>query len=101
MATNALMVCTRAWEHGDAEEKLRKRTFLSRYVRVSIFRSFVLGDARARGHDLRSRHGGLSAPVRVTVRRGSIAQDGFNRLGDVDLKGPIAITFIDQFGQEE
>ncbi|THG96608.1 hypothetical protein EW026_g5256 [Hermanssonia centrifuga] len=39
--------------------------------------------------------------TRVTVRRGSIAQDGFDRLDGVDLKGPIAITFIDQFGQEE
>ncbi|EKM53845.1 uncharacterized protein PHACADRAFT_260396 [Phanerochaete carnosa HHB-10118-sp] len=70
-------------------------------VRVSIFRSFVQNDAAARGYNLRSRHAGFNPPVRVTVRRGNIAQDGFNRLGDVDLKGPIAITFIDQFGQEE
>ena len=70
-------------------------------VRVSIFRSFVHNDAAARGYNLRARHAGMAPPVRVTVRRGSIAQDGFNRLGDVDLKGPIAITFIDQFGNEE
>ncbi|GJE97910.1 HECT-domain-containing protein [Phanerochaete sordida] len=70
-------------------------------VRVSIMRRFVHNDAAARGYNLHSRHGGFAAPVRITVRRGSIAQDGFNRLGDVDLKGPIAITFIDQFGQEE
>lgn len=30
-----------------------------------------------------------------------VAQDGFDRLGDVDLKGPVEITFVDQFGQEE
>lgn len=70
-------------------------------VRVSIFRGFVHNDAAARGYNLRSRHMGYNPPVRVTVRRGRIAEDGFNRLGDVDLKGPIAITFIDQFGQEE
>ena len=28
-------------------------------------------------------------------------QDGFDRLGEVDLKAPIEIAFIDQFGQEE
>ena len=70
-------------------------------VRVSIFRSFVQTDARTHGYSLRGFGRGWAAPTRVTVRRGSIAQDGFNRLGDVDLKGPIAITFVDQFGQEE
>ena len=39
--------------------------------------------------------------AKVTVRRGMVAQDGFDRLGDTDLKGTISITFIDQFGQEE
>jgi hypothetical protein len=39
--------------------------------------------------------------VHAVVRRGHIAQDGFDKLGDVDLKAPIAITFIDQFGNEE
>lgn len=65
-------------------------------VRVSIFRSFVHGDAAGRG-----RGGAWAAPTRVTVRRGKIAEDGFNRLDGVDLKGPIAITFVDQWGQEE
>jgi len=37
----------------------------------------------------------------VHVRRGNVAEDGFDKLGDVDLKKPIEITFIDQFGQEE
>jgi ubiquitin-protein ligase E3 C len=35
------------------------------------------------------------------VRRGSVAQDGFDKLEGADLKAPIEITFIDQFGQEE
>ena len=37
----------------------------------------------------------------MSVRRGSVAQDGFDRLEGADLKAPIEITFIDQFGQEE
>lgn len=70
-------------------------------VRVSIFRSFIHNDASNHGYNLRG-HGGMwSAPTRVVVRRGKIAEDGFNKLGDVDLKGSIAITFIDQWGQEE
>ena len=30
-----------------------------------------------------------------------VSQDGFDRLGEVDLKAPFEIAFIDQFGQEE
>jgi ubiquitin-protein ligase E3 C len=30
-----------------------------------------------------------------------IAQDGFDKLAEVNLKAPIEISFIDQFGQEE
>lgn len=37
----------------------------------------------------------------IQVRRGSVAQDGFDKLENVDLKGPIEVTFIDQFGQVE
>jgi hypothetical protein len=37
----------------------------------------------------------------VQVRRGMVAQDGFDKLGEVDLRAPIEITFIDQFGQGE
>lgn len=70
-------------------------------VRVSIFRSFIQNDSMNRGYGPGHGRRHYGAPIRVTVRRGSIAQDGFNRLGDVDLKGPIAITFVDQFGQEE
>ncbi|KAF8885801.1 hypothetical protein BD779DRAFT_1532475 [Infundibulicybe gibba] len=39
--------------------------------------------------------------TRVHVRRGNVSQDGFDKLGDANLKSPIEITFIDQFGQEE
>lgn len=68
-------------------------------VRVSIFRHFVENDRMMRGYDdARDRYRFVT---RVTVRRDNIAQDGFDRLDSVDLKAPIAITFIDQFGQEE
>ncbi|KAH9920431.1 uncharacterized protein B0H18DRAFT_1191801 [Fomitopsis serialis] len=73
-------------------------------VRVSIFRQFVASDLVARG--LLSSSGALFRQTlypktRVTVRRGSVAQDGFDRLGDADLHAPVAITFVDQFGNEE
>ncbi|KAI0685222.1 HECT-domain-containing protein [Cytidiella melzeri] len=67
-------------------------------VRVSIFRSFVNTDRATRGFERMRGHPNVA---RVTVRRGNIAQDGFDRLEGYDLRGPIAITFIDQFGQEE
>jgi hypothetical protein len=38
---------------------------------------------------------------RIQVRRGMVAQDGFDKLAEVNLKAPIEISFIDQFGQEE
>ncbi|KAF7981928.1 hypothetical protein HWV62_30697 [Athelia sp. TMB] len=69
-------------------------------LRVSIFRSFVATDMMARGGvDRHSR--GRSARTHVSVRRGNIAQDGFDKLDGANLKEPIEITFIDQFGQEE
>lgn len=48
-----------------------------------------------------NRHTSFGKRTRVQVRRGSVAQDGFDRLAEADLKAPIEITFIDQFGQEE
>ncbi|CCM05435.1 uncharacterized protein FIBRA_07654 [Fibroporia radiculosa] len=66
-------------------------------VRVSIFRHFVVNDMGSRGVDMHE----FRARNRVTVRRSSLAQDGFDKLQDVDLHVPIAITFIDQFGNEE
>ncbi|KAF8182521.1 HECT-domain-containing protein [Pholiota molesta] len=70
-------------------------------VRVSIFRHFVLNDMAARGTLRHRGFGPFGHKARVQVRRGMVAQDGFDRLGEVDLKAPIEITFIDQFGQEE
>ncbi|KAI0771097.1 HECT-domain-containing protein [Trametes elegans] len=67
-------------------------------VRVGIFRQFVLNDLQSRGLDT---FRGRMMTTRVTIRRTNIAQDGFDRLGDVDLKAPIAITFVDQWGNEE
>ncbi|RPD62864.1 HECT-domain-containing protein [Lentinus tigrinus ALCF2SS1-7] len=66
-------------------------------VRVGIFRRFVLNDMQMRGvSEWRGR-----GTHRVTIRRDHISQDGFDRLGEVDLRSPIAITFVDQWGQEE
>ena len=67
-------------------------------VRVSIFRHFVANDMMSRGGvDRFSRRG----RTRVVVRRGKIAQDGFDKLQEVDLKSSLEIVFIDQFGNEE
>jgi ubiquitin-protein ligase E3 C len=66
-------------------------------VRVSIFRHFVASDRASRG-DIRTRH---RRGNRVRIRRGNVAEDGFDKLGEADLKNPIEITFIDQFDQEE
>ncbi|KAK2459462.1 hypothetical protein APHAL10511_008522 [Amanita phalloides] len=70
-------------------------------VRVSIFRHFIANDKMSKG--VADRHALFSTRgrTRIAVRRGSIAQDGFDKLADADLKMPIEITFIDQFGQEE
>ena len=66
-------------------------------VRVGIFRQFVLNDMHTRGFsEWRGR-----GTHRVTIRRNHISQDGFDRLAEVDLRAPIAITFIDNFGNEE
>ncbi|KAJ3827522.1 HECT-domain-containing protein [Lentinula raphanica] len=91
------------------------------HVRVAIFRNFVhmdmvaLSSSHSRDtppinpftnmntfmNDLRSSRAALGQQQVVTVRRGSVAQDGFDHLGDADLKNPIRIVFIDQFGAEE
>ncbi len=63
-------------------------------VRVGIFRRFVLNDMQTRGPSEWRGPG-------ITIRRDHVSQDGFHRLGEVDLRSPIAITFVDQFGQEE
>ncbi|KAJ7649720.1 HECT-domain-containing protein [Roridomyces roridus] len=65
-------------------------------TRVSVFRSFIYNDVMTRQDEM---YGG--GRLQVTVRRENIAQDGFDRLRDADLKGRIGITFIDKFGEEE
>ena len=67
-------------------------------IRVSIFRHFVANDMVTPGVD---RHSRRSPRTHVSVRRGSVAQDGFDKLDGTDMKAPIEIAFIDQFGQEE
>jgi ubiquitin-protein ligase E3 C len=85
----------------------RQVTYTSRALRVlnhipfaipfddrrKIFRSFVNDDMAASSH--------WSGGTRVSVRRGSISQDAFDKLNGVDMKPPIEITILDQFGQEE
>jgi ubiquitin-protein ligase E3 C len=75
-------------------------------TRVRIFREFVYNDMVAHGANLesgsrssRSMH--FMNKTKVQVRRDMVAQDGFDRLVEADLKQPIEITFIDQFGSEE
>ncbi|KAG2359437.1 HECT-domain-containing protein [Suillus spraguei] len=63
-------------------------------TRVLIFRRFVENDKWKRNGDTRGR-------IDVSIRRGHIAQDGYDRLAEADLRAPIAITFIDQFGEPE
>ncbi|KAF4562672.1 hypothetical protein EYR36_004066 [Pleurotus pulmonarius] len=70
-------------------------------IRVSIFRRFIMNDATARGTSDRYSFEAMRHRTRVHIRRSSVAQDGFDKLAAVDLKGPIEITFVDQFGQEE
>ncbi|KAI6123405.1 HECT-domain-containing protein [Pisolithus croceorrhizus] len=66
-------------------------------TRVHIFRLFVQTDMTKRGFDQFSRFN----RVEVSVRRGHIAQDGYDKLSGVNLRAQIAITFIDQFGEPE
>jgi ubiquitin-protein ligase E3 C len=65
-------------------------------ARVKIFRSFIRNDKVNNG-SRSSFHGRTSA----TVRRGHVAEDGFGKLADANLKGHIEITFVDQFGEKE
>lgn len=77
-------------------------------TRFRILRAFVDADraSHAQGGedppDIRrpwSVVGGM--PQRASVRRGHIAEDGFDKLGEADLKGHVQIAFIDQFGDVE
>ncbi|KAJ6545022.1 HECT-domain-containing protein [Mycena vulgaris] len=69
-------------------------------TRVQVFRSFIYSDVIARQRNTEDMYN-MGGRLHITVRRESIAQDGFDRLRDADLKGRIGITFIDKFGEEE
>jgi ubiquitin-protein ligase E3 C len=66
-------------------------------ARVKIFRVFIENDKHSIGADTHS----FFRRTRTTVRRGHVAEDGFDKLGDANLKHAIEITFIDQFGEKE
>jgi len=69
-------------------------------ARVNIFRACIVNDRHDIRVGLRSIER-LRSRTRATVRRGHVAEDGINKLRHANLKHPIRITFIDQFGQEE
>ncbi|PCH39963.1 HECT-domain-containing protein [Wolfiporia cocos MD-104 SS10] len=66
-------------------------------VRVSIFRSFIQNDKTRRGEPESYRWSRRP----ISVRRGMVAQDGFNKLQEADLHRRVEIEFVDQFGQPE
>ncbi|KAF9009589.1 hypothetical protein BDQ17DRAFT_1388399 [Cyathus striatus] len=74
-------------------------------TRVSIFRHFVANDMMSHGYSLGTRGWRLGmmggGRHQVMIRRGSVAEDGFNKLSEADLKGQVEITFVDQFGEAE
>ena len=72
-------------------------------ARVKIFWSFIQTDRYTKytvGSDPHSFEG-FHSRSRVTVRRGHVAEDGFDKLGDANLKLPIEIAFIGRFGEKE
>ncbi|KAG9127108.1 hypothetical protein FRC07_000668 [Ceratobasidium sp. 392] len=74
-------------------------------VRVQVFRRFVQNDwksvIRRHQHSEHSIFG--RGRQRAVVRRGRVAEDGFKALSGMreDLKLPVAITFLDKWGNEE
>lgn len=71
-------------------------------ARVQIFRQFIANDSHQLGLDDWFNQSGRPKH-RATIRRTSVAQDGFDQLGSLGpaLKERVAITFIDEFGNEE
>lgn len=75
-------------------------------VRVQVFRRYVQNDwqnVSQRIRDGETIYGLGRRRAHAVVRRGRVAEDGFKALGGMrqDLKLPIAITFVDQWGHEE
>jgi ubiquitin-protein ligase E3 C len=77
-------------------------------VRVQVFRRFVQNDWRSvvrhyQQDDMMGRGALGRGRQRAVVRRGRVAEDGFKALSGMrgDLKLPVSITFVDQWGNEE
>ncbi len=70
-------------------------------ARVNIFRSFINNDKQSLRSDVYVFDEFRHSRTNATVRRGHVAEDGFDKLADTNLKQPIQITFIDQFGEKE
>lgn len=68
---------------------------------MQIFRNFVANDMVAQTGSTDRYHRGRRVRTKTKVRRGHIAEDGFDKLGNANLKGLVEIAFIDQFGQHE
>jgi ubiquitin-protein ligase E3 C len=69
-------------------------------TRMKILRSFIVNDR----HNIRAGPRSFErfrSRTRATIRRGHVAEDGIDKLRHTNLKHPIRITFIDQFGKEE
>lgn len=77
-------------------------------VRVQVFRQYVANDWKDVAQRVRNgemdilSHRGRSR-TNAVVRRGRVAEDGFKALSGMrkDMKLPISITFMDQWGHEE
>ncbi|EUC67353.1 ubiquitin-protein ligase E3 C [Rhizoctonia solani AG-3 Rhs1AP] len=77
-------------------------------VRVQVFRQYVTNDwkdvaQRVRSGEMDIMSSRSRGRANAVVRRGRVAEDGFKALSGMrkDMKLPISITFVDQWGQEE
>ncbi|KAG8763989.1 hypothetical protein FRC11_007039 [Ceratobasidium sp. 423] len=77
-------------------------------VRVQVFRQYVTNDWKDVAQRVRNGEMDMSSyrsgrRANAVVRRGRVAEDGFKALGSMrkEMKLPISITFIDQWGHEE
>ena len=71
--------------------------------RVNVFQALILRDKQpGRVADHRFSFGFFDQPSKqVTIRRDRVAKDGFDKLGQANLKQRLRIQFIDKFGNEE
>ncbi|XP_074590018.1 E3 ubiquitin-protein ligase UPL6 [Curcuma longa] len=86
-------------ENTRASEILKQAPFLVPFtIRVKIFTSeLVASRQRSGGHPALTR-------LRFKIRRNRILEDAFNQLSSLsedDLRGPIRISFVNEFGVEE